>query len=135
MTENDNVRDLHLSDEELIEVLKNHGVNRRPLMKLIGAGAALSLFGGTAAAMPADGRGNRIDTIYGAPYAAGETVPSGLVDHTVTLHIHEGPGDHPDFPLKSQVMRFPQSSSSTPLACTSALVKLSISRFTTGFTQ
>ncbi len=100
MTENDNVRDLHLSDEELIEVLKNHGVNRRPLMKLIGAGAALSLFGGTAAAMPADGRGNRIDTIYGAPYAAGETVPSGLVDHTVTLHIHEGPGDHPDFPLE-----------------------------------
>ncbi|WP_332897162.1 hypothetical protein [Haladaptatus sp. CMSO5] len=97
--ENDAVDDLTLSDAELITALKNHGVSRRLLMKVFGAGAALSVFGGTAAALPDSRQGMKIDKTYGAPYSADDNVPAGLVDHTVTLHIHEGAGDHPDFPL------------------------------------
>lgn len=88
-----------LSDEELMEVLKNHGMSRRGLMKVFGVGAGVAALSGTAAGKP--GRGNRIDKVYGATYAAGiHTVPSGLVDHSVELHVHPGPGDHEDFPLE-----------------------------------
>jgi plastocyanin len=98
MSEKINVEELDLSDAELIEVLKNHGIDRRSLMKVMGVGAGVAALGGTAAGQ--EGRGNRIDKIYGAAYAADEhTVPSGIVDHTIDLHVHEGPGDHEDFPL------------------------------------
>ncbi|MFB6169732.1 MAG: hypothetical protein ABEJ06_01165 [Haloarculaceae archaeon] len=93
-----NVQDLELSDAELLEVLKNHGVNRRSLMKVFGAGAAVSVLGSTAAAAKGSGRGHRIDKVYGAPYAAGDGVPSGLVDHEVMLHVHEE-DIHADFPI------------------------------------
>lgn len=97
MTENTPVDELELTDSELIAVLKNHGMSRRWLMKLFGAGAVVAALGGTAAAH--EGGGVRIDKVYGAPYEASETVPSGLVDHEVALHLHPGPGDHADFPL------------------------------------
>lgn len=95
MTDTTDPNDLDLSDEELIEVLKNHGLDRRLLLKVFGIGTGVAALGGTASAQ---GIGNRIDKVYGAPYEANENVPSGLVDHEVNLHIHE-PGDHNDFPL------------------------------------
>jgi plastocyanin len=97
MSDRLDVTELDLSDAELVQLLKNHGIDRRMLLKLFGAGAGVTALGGTAAGTP--GRGNRIDKIYGASYAAGvDNVPSGLVDHEVALHIHEGDGDHEGFP-------------------------------------
>jgi plastocyanin len=81
----------------IVQLLKNHGIDRRMLLKLVGAGAGVSALGGTAAGAP--NRGNRIDEVYGATYAAGrDTVPSGLVDHAVDLHVHEGDAAHEGFP-------------------------------------
>jgi plastocyanin len=98
MAEKPDIDELDLSDAELVEVLKNHGMNRRGLLKALGVGAGVAALGGSAAGR--GGRGSRIDKIYGAPYAAGvHTVPSGLVDHDVDLHVHPGEADHPDFPL------------------------------------
>ena len=97
-----NVADLNLSDSELIRVLKNHGTSRRSVMKAFGVGTAVSALGGTAAGQPGrgnNGRGTRIDEVYGAPYAAGDNVPSGLVDHLVELHIHPGDATHEGFPV------------------------------------
>ncbi|MGB9957298.1 plastocyanin/azurin family copper-binding protein [Haloferax prahovense] len=96
MTKQTDTDDLELSDDELIEVIKNHGIDRRSLLKVFGVGAAVSALGGTAAAT--SGRGNRIDEVYGAPYSADDTVPSGLVDHVVELHTHEE-NIHDDFPI------------------------------------
>lgn len=92
------IEDLDLSDTELIRVLKNHGMDRRMLMKLFGAGVVMSaLGGGTAAAKP----GNRIDREFGAPYSKHDKVPGGLVDHMVELHVHGGgsDGEHKGFPV------------------------------------
>jgi plastocyanin len=98
MSKGNTTEESDLSDAELVQVLKNHGIERRSLMKVVGAGAGIAALSGTAAGQK--GRGNRIDKVYGAPYAADEhTVPSGLVDHTIELHVHPGPGDHEGFPL------------------------------------
>lgn len=60
-------------------------------------GAGVASLGGTATARTS--QGIRIDKVYGASYAAGiDTVPSGLVDHTIGLHIHEGDATHEGFP-------------------------------------
>lgn len=100
MTDGPNVEQLDLSDAELLQVLKNHGIDRRNLMKVLGAGAGLAALGGSATATSTPG--NRIDDVYGAPYAANrDNVPSGLVDHEVLLHIHDPPGAHPGFPDKN----------------------------------
>lgn len=96
MSDEMDVAELDLSDAELIEVLKNHGMSRRVLMKVFGVGAVVSALGGTAAAQ--QGRGTRIDEVYGAPYSADETVPSGLVDHVSELHVHGGDATHEGFP-------------------------------------
>lgn len=97
MSEQMDIEGVELSDSELITVLKNHGMSRRWLMKLFGVGAVVTALGGTATA--SEGRGTRIHEIYGAPYEASETVPSGLVDHEVQLHVHPGPGVHDSFPI------------------------------------
>lgn len=107
MPDNTNVEELELSDAELIEVLKNHDLDRRWLLKVFGVGAGVSLLGGTAAgqngqggsANGTEGRGRRIDEVYGAPYSADEDVPSGLVDHLVRLHVHGGDAAHEGFPV------------------------------------
>ncbi|WP_255196285.1 cupredoxin domain-containing protein [Halorarius litoreus] len=101
MTNTTAIDELELTDDELLEVLKNHGLSRRVLMKVFGVGAVASAFAGSAAAH--SDRDRRIDMVYGAPYEASETVPSGLVDHEVLLHIHEDEeegGTHADFPLE-----------------------------------
>lgn len=101
MTTEQNVGELDLSDAELLELLENHGLSRRGVMKLLGVGAGAAALSGTAAGTP--GRGNRIDKVYGAPYAAGiHTVPRGLVDQSVALHVHEPPGAHEAFPINPQ---------------------------------
>lgn len=93
------IDELNLSDEELLEVLKNHGLSRRTLMQALGAGAGVAALGGTAAGSP--GRGNRVDDNYGEMYAADENVPPGRVDHVVELHTHGvgGDGAHEGFPV------------------------------------
>jgi len=92
-----NAAELDLSDTELVAVLKNHGIDRRVLMKALGAGAGIAALGGTAAGAP--GRGTRIDDTFGAPYSRDDTVPSGLVDHVVDLdHLHAGDDAHNGFP-------------------------------------
>lgn len=97
MAEKSDIGELDLSDAELLEVLRNHGIDRRSLMKVLGTGAGVAALGGTAAGRT--GRGNRIDKVYGAAYAAGvHTVPSGLVDHLVELHVHGGDATHEGFP-------------------------------------
>ncbi|MFC7008204.1 cupredoxin domain-containing protein [Halalkalicoccus salilacus] len=92
-----NVEGLDLSDAELITVLKNHRLSRRVLMKAVGVGTGAAMLGGTAAGQ--EGRGNRIHDVFGAPYAADENVPSGLVDYVVDLDILPGEaGQHAGFP-------------------------------------
>lgn len=98
MTEKPPADELTLDDEELLTVLKNHGLDRRALMKVLGGGAAVAALGGTTTADPGDGQGVRIDDVFGAPYAADDKVPSGKVDHEVGLHTHPPEGDgHPEF--------------------------------------
>lgn len=98
MSERLDAEDLELSDTELIQVLKNHGVNRRFLMKVFGAGAVVSAVGGTAAGKPS--RDARIDDVFGAAYARDETPPPGLIDHEVDLRVIEdiASGIHDGFP-------------------------------------
>lgn len=102
MTDDVNVDDLELTDAELLTLLKRHGLDRRTLMRVLGLGAGATALGGTATA--GKGGGNRIDEIYGATYAADhDTVPSGLVDHTIDLHIHHGDATHEGFPVGDDV--------------------------------
>ncbi|MFC6952829.1 hypothetical protein [Halorubellus litoreus] len=97
MTAPTDVDELDLSDQELLTVLKNHGIDRRTLMKLFGVGAGVAALGGSAAG--SSSRGNRIDEVYGASYDAElDTVPSGIVDHEVGMHVHPGDGAHEGFP-------------------------------------
>ncbi|WP_410765803.1 hypothetical protein [Haloferax sp. DFSO60] len=65
-------------------------------MKLLGVGAVASTIGGTATASSAQSA--QIDEVYGAPYSADESVPPGLVDHTVVVTINEG-GAYDGFPV------------------------------------
>lgn len=88
MPQQSSADELSLSDEELLTVLKNHGLDRRLLMKVLGGGVAAAALGGKAAADPGDGQGVRIDDVFGAPYAADDKIPSGKVDHQVGMHIH-----------------------------------------------
>lgn len=99
--------DLELSDAELLELLKSHGLDRRSLMKVLGVGAGITALGGTASGHP--GRGTRIDDVWGAPYAADETVPEGLVDHVVELDVLAGPDAvHDGFPVTEDDGELPE---------------------------
>ena len=110
MTTDRTIAELDLSDAELLEVLKNHGLSRRVLMKALGAGTGVAALGGTATAggggsgPAANAKGN-IDDFYGASYSSDETVPN-IYDHTVELHTHGGEhhgededGAHEGFPV------------------------------------
>lgn len=99
MTEKMDVEEWDLTDAELVEVLKDHGVSRRLLMKVFGVGAGVAALGGTAEGRKGEGKGTRIDKVFGAPYSRDDNVPSGLVDHVVELHVHEGDGHHEGFPV------------------------------------
>lgn len=89
--------DLDLSDEELIEVLKNHGIDRRSIMKALGAGAAVSVLGSGAASASS----TSIDPVWGETVGFEQTSQlSG--NHTVDLHVHKE-DIHEDFPILSDV--------------------------------
>lgn len=77
------------------------GTNRRSLMRALGMGAGVVALGGTAAggSPPNTGKGVRIDETFGAPYAADDTVPAGLVDHEVKVRGPPAPEKHDGFPL------------------------------------
>lgn len=97
--------DGELSDSELVELLKNHGIDRRNMMKLLGVGGGVAALGGTAAGKGGKRGDARIDEVFGASYSIGESPPPGLVDHVVELHAHadsnpkDGLGALTDFPL------------------------------------
>lgn len=108
MTPQRDVTDLDLSDAELVELLTNHGLDRRTLMRVLGVGSGITVLGGTAAA--SNGRDARIDDVFGASYSTDETPPPGLIDHEVELRVIENPnfrdpnaspdlGTHSGFPL------------------------------------
>lgn len=97
MSDQTAIRELDLSDAELMELLRHHGISRRGVMKLLGTGAALSAVGGTAAGQnDADAR---IDEAFGAPYAADESPPRGLIDHESELRGPPASEEHDDFPV------------------------------------
>lgn len=97
MTATPDLDDLDLTDAELVEVLRNHGIDRRGLLKLLGAGGGVVSLAGTAAA--GGGRDARIDSVFGATYSRGESPPPGLVDHEVELHVEPGDAAHEGFPV------------------------------------
>lgn len=99
MSQKPDIDELDLSDAELIQVLKNHDLSRRMLMKVFGVGAGVAAFGGTAAGQPKGNSDSRIDEVFGAPYSAEDTVPSGLPDHEVVLRGPPGPQPHEGFPM------------------------------------
>lgn len=94
------------------------GFERRPLLKALGAGTALSLGVGTTTAADEHGSGEEtddehgsgddtddnghflqdlVDPVFGYPLAAGETDDIDL-EHAVELYTVEGTGDHENFP-------------------------------------
>lgn len=103
MQEQIDIDELDLSDTELVQVLKNHGMNRRGLMRVLGAGAGITALSGTATA--SSNRSARIDDVFGAPYSTDESPPPGLADHVVELHAH--PDEDPEDGLGA-LENFPQ---------------------------
>ena len=83
MADKVDVGDLDLSDAELLEILKNHGLSRRVLMKVFGLGAVGTALGGNVAGKRSQVK--FIDDVYGAPYSATDTVPGSIVHKVVEL--------------------------------------------------
>lgn len=90
MPDTPDIPDLEATDRELLEGLMQHGLDRRRLLQLFGAGASLTAFSGTAGAGHEPGHEPRIDDHYGYAAPSDERLPGKLrPDHTVELHIHE----------------------------------------------
>lgn len=91
MADDTPVEDLEFSDAELIEILKNHGFDRRSVMKGLGLGAAAVAFGsGPSSAKHEPQHPPGIDSHYGYAAPSNEPLPGNLrPDHEVGLHIHE----------------------------------------------
>lgn len=82
---------LELTDSELVQVLKNHGLGRRSVMKALGIGTAVSLGAGSVAAKHDNPHPPHIDSHYGYTAPEDERLPGKLrPDHTVELHIDGG---------------------------------------------
>lgn len=90
MTDETDADELELTDSELMTVLKNHGMNRRSVMAMLGLGVVGSAVGGTAAAKHNSKHTPHIDPYYGYPAPSDEKLPRKLQpDHVVELHIHD----------------------------------------------
>lgn len=88
MSDRPSIDELELSDTELLELLKSHGIDRRSVMKALGAGTALSLGTGSAVAMHDDPHPPKIDSHYGYSTPDADTIPKKLEpDHVVELHV------------------------------------------------
>lgn len=105
MVEKPDVDDPEFSDEELVRILKNHGLDRRTLVRALGAGAAAAVLGSGTALAEGDGHGqhdqhgnqdphddpHRLDRQFGYAGSYDEQVPPRLEpDHTVSVHTDEG---------------------------------------------
>ena len=87
MPERSAITDLELSDAELIELIKNHGIDRRSVVRALGVGTALSFGAGTAAADHDEPHTPHIDSHYGYSTPDADDVPKKLEpDHVVELH-------------------------------------------------
>lgn len=83
--------DIELTDQELLTVIGNHGLDRRTVMRVLGLGAVATLGSGVGAARHAGGHPPRIDPYYGYSAPASERVPGNLdPDSEVELHIDNG---------------------------------------------
>lgn len=92
MQQKPNLEELDLTDAELLELLKNHGIDRRSVMKVLGAGAVLSLGAGSATAEHDEPHTPHIDSHFGYSAPADEHLPGKLrPDRTVELHIDDPP--------------------------------------------
>lgn len=90
MSKDTNIEDLDLSDAELLELIKNHGVDRRTVMCVLGLGTAVSLGAGTAVADHDHPHPPHIDSHYGYSAPKDERLRRKLrPDHEVGLHVHE----------------------------------------------
>ncbi|QIO23428.1 plastocyanin/azurin family copper-binding protein [Haloarcula sp. JP-L23] len=88
MPDRPSISELELSDAELLELIKNHGIDRRSLMKALGIGTALSLSAGSAAAKHDDPHPPNIDPHYGYSTPDADNIPKKLEpDHEVELHL------------------------------------------------
>ncbi|MBX0297944.1 cupredoxin domain-containing protein [Haloarcula nitratireducens] len=88
MTDRPSIDELELSDAELLELMKNHGIDRRSMMKLLGFGTALSFSAGSAAAKHDDPHPPHIDSYYGYATPDANDIPKKLEpDHVVELHV------------------------------------------------
>lgn len=98
MSDDPELDELDLSGAELVELLKNHGIDRRTIVKGLGAGGAATLFGSGSALAGGDGRG----PAQGAnihPYLGYTELPDSIdptsypkaPDHTVEVMIHLPP--------------------------------------------
>lgn len=97
MTQDQSVTDLNLSDAELIELLKTHGIDRRSVMKVFGVGAGLALGTGSATAKHDDPHSPHIDSHYGYGTPDADDIPEKLApDHEIELHVI------PPIPTESQ---------------------------------
>jgi plastocyanin len=88
MTDQPSVNELEFSDAELLELIKNHGIDRRSVMKALGVGTALSLSAGSAVAQHDDPHPPHIDPHYGYSTPDADDIPQKLEpDHEVELHV------------------------------------------------
>lgn len=98
MSDRPPIDELELSDTELLEVIKNHGIDRRSVMKALGAGTALSLGAGSAVATHDEPHPPHIDPHYGYSTPDAGDIPTKLEpDHEVELHVipPNPPESHP----------------------------------------
>lgn len=88
MTNRPPVDSLELSDAELLELIKSHGIDRRFVMKLLGVGTTLSLGTGSVVATQSDPHQPHIDPHYGYATPDANEIPKKLEpDHVVELHV------------------------------------------------
>lgn len=83
------VGELELSDRQLVELLRNHGIDRRSLLVALGVGAAsVGTMSGSAAADHDDPHPPQIDSHYGYSTPDAEAIPEPLEpDHVVDLLV------------------------------------------------
>lgn len=77
-------------------------LSRRPLLKALGVGAALTVGSGTVVGDSVDSQSMHIDPIYGHPTPDPTTLSDGTVDHTVDLHIIEPTPYSPGPPMDTE---------------------------------
>lgn len=108
MSNKPNLDELELSDAELLELIKNHGIDRRSVMKALGVGTVLSFGAGSAAAKHDEPHPPHIDSHFGYAAPKDERLPGKLrPDHTVELHFDGGAlmdGDQTTLPFHFEPM-------------------------------